>query len=73
MFDGIFTTMTTSTDYSGLDGISTVVTKVVSWFGDGIAVFNDHPVMWVPVGFGILGATIGLVRRATKIGGGRRR
>lgn len=63
----------TETDYSGLTGISTVVTAVVGWFGDAITVFNGHPVMWVPVGFGILGASIGLVRRATKIGGGKRR
>ena len=71
--NGIFTTMTTTTDYSGLDGIGQVVTKVVSWFGDTIGIFNDHPVMWVPVGFGIVGAGIGLVRRATRIGGGRRK
>lgn len=73
MLPEVLTTMTTGTDYSGLTGIGTVVTQVVSWFGDAIGVFNDHPVMWVPVGFGILGASIGLVRRATKIGGSRRR
>lgn len=73
MLPEMFVTATTGTDYSGLTGIGTVVTQVISWFGDAVGVFNDHPVMWIPCGMGILGAAIGLVRRATKIGGGRRK
>ena len=56
-----------------METISTVVTQVWTWFATAVTTANSNPVMWVPVGFGIAGASVGLLRRATRVGGGRRR
>lgn len=53
-------------------GVTTVLGDVWTWLGTTIDTANSHPVMWVPVGFGIAGACIGLLRRATRVGGRRR-
>ena len=55
-----------------LDIITTVVTNVWGWFGGVVGVATSNPVMWVPVGFGIAGASVGLLRRATRVGGRKR-
>ena len=41
-----------------LDIITTVVTNVWGWFGGVVGVATSNPVMWVPVGFGIAGASV---------------
>ena len=58
---------------SAIGVITTIVTEVWGWFAGVISTANSNPVMWVPVGFGIAGASVGLLRRATRVGGGRRR
>ena len=55
-----------------LDVISTVVTAVWGWFSGVVTTATANPVMWVPVGFGIAGASVGLLRRATRVGGRKR-
>ena len=55
-----------------LDVISTVVTSVWGWFSGVVTTANSNVVMWVPVGFGIAGASVGLLRRATRVGGRKR-
>lgn len=60
------------TTTTGLETIATVVGQCWTWFSGAVATANSNPVMWVPVGFGIAGATIGLLRRATRVGGRRR-
>ena len=55
-----------------LDVISTVVTSVWGWFAGVVTTANTNLVMWVPVGFGISGASVGLLRRATRVGGRKR-
>ena len=52
--------------------IGSVVTQVWTWFGNCVTTANTNLVMWVPVAFGIAGATVGLLRRATRVGGRRR-
>ncbi len=58
---------------SAIGVIGTIVTQCWTWFTGVITTANSNPVMWVPVGFGIAGASVGLLRRATRVGGGRRR
>ena len=55
-----------------METISTVVSQVWTWFGTAVSEANSNPVMWVPVAFGIAGASVGLLRRATRVGGRRR-
>lgn len=55
-----------------METISTVVTQVWTWFATAVTTANSNPVMWVPVGFGIAGASVGLLRRATRVGGRKR-
>ena len=55
-----------------METITTVVSQVWTWFGSVVNTANSTPVMWLPVGFGVAGATVGLLRRATRIGGRRR-
>lgn len=62
----------TPTVTTGLETIGNVVSQVWSWFGDAVSTANSNIVMWIPVGFGIAGATVGLLRRATRVGGRRR-
>ena len=56
-----------------MEVITGVVTNVWTMFGTTITQFNENAVMWLPVGIGIVGSMIGLVRRATRVGGSRRR
>lgn len=53
-------------------GIEHALSLVWSGFGDAVTTANANPVMWVGVGFGIAGATVGLLRRASRVGGRRR-
>ena len=69
---GIILTATTTTTGTDLTGIGTVVSKVWDWFGDFVTTATDNPVILVPIGFGIAGATVGLFRRATRVGGRRK-
>lgn len=50
-----------------MESISTVVAEVWTWFGSAISIANANPVMWVPVAFGIAGASVGLLRKATRV------
>ena len=56
----------------GLSTIGTVVTQAWTWFTGVVTTANANPVMWVPVAFGIAGASVGLLRRATRVGGRRK-
>lgn len=51
--------------------ITELWTQVLSWLGDTIDLFMDHPVTLVGVVIGFVGSMIGLTRRL--FGGGRRR
>lgn len=69
---GIILTASESATGTDLTGISTVVTKVWEWFTGFVGTATDNPVILVPIGFGIAGATVGLFRRATRVGGRRK-
>ena len=57
---------------TALTAVSGVVADVWGYFADCVTTANTNLVMWVPVAFGIAGATVGLLRRATRVGGRRR-
>lgn len=52
--------------------LTQVVTDVLSVAGSCITFMNNNPIMWVGVGFGFVGAGIGLVKKASKVGGRKR-
>lgn len=52
--------------------LSQVVTDVIGVAGQCITFMNNNPIMWVGIGFGFVGAGIGLVKKASKVGGRRK-
>lgn len=52
--------------------LTTVVSDVIGVAGQVITFMNSNPIMWVGIGFGFVGAGIGLVKKASRVGGRRR-
>lgn len=52
--------------------LTTVVSDVIGVAGQVITFMNGNPIMWVGIGFGFVGAAIGLVKKASRVGGRRR-
>ena len=55
-----------------MQNVTTVVTEAWSWFGEAFTQAASHNEMYIPLGIGIVGAAIGLFKRAIRIGGKRR-
>lgn len=55
-----------------LTELATIVTQVWSWLATLSADANLQPILLIAPAFGVAGATIGLFKRATRIGGRRR-
>lgn len=53
--------------------IGTIVSNGWTWVGEAFTQAGTHKEMYIPLGIGIVGAAIGLFRRAIKVGGSRRR
>lgn len=56
-----------------LQTIGTIVTAAFGWLGTAFTTAATHTEMYIPLGIGAVGAAIGLFKRSTRIGGGRRR
>lgn len=67
-----FMTLTEGGNASPFEGIGTALSSVWSWFSSMISTANSYPIIWIGLAFGIAGATVGLLRRATRVGGRRR-
>lgn len=55
-----------------METITSVASTIWTEFGTAFTQAESHPVMFIPLAFGIVGGAIGLFRRATKIGGRRK-
>lgn len=55
-----------------LQTISSLVTSAFGWLGTAFTTAGTHTEMYIPLGIGIVGAAVGMFRRAIKIGGRRR-
>lgn len=55
-----------------MQAISTIVTAAWGWFGEAFTQAGNHTEMYIPLAIGIVGASIGLFKRAIRIGGKRR-
>ena len=53
--------------------ISSIVSSGWTWVGGAFSAASTHTEMYIPLGIGIVGAAIGLFKRAIRIGGSRRR
>lgn len=53
--------------------IGTIVSNGWTWVGGAFSQAAIHTEMYIPLGIGIVGAAVGLFRRAIKVGGSRRR
>ena len=49
-----------------------VVSNVWTQFGTFVNTAESNPMILLPIAFGVAGATVGLFRKATRIGGKRR-
>lgn len=56
-----------------MQAISTIVTAGFGWLGEAFTLAGDHTEMYIPLGIGVVGAAIGLFRRATRVGGSKRK
>lgn len=60
----------------GVDMITTLgtyVTQMFTWVGSALTDTNIQPFLLVGTAVGVVGAVVGLGKRITRIGGGRRR
>lgn len=48
---------------TGLESLSTVFTTLVGWFGNMVEYIITTPILLIPVGIMVAGATIGLASR----------
>lgn len=55
-----------------MEVVASVAGAIWTQFGTAFTTAAEHPEMYIPIGFGIVGGAIGLFRRATKIGGRRK-
>lgn len=51
-----------------MDAVSTIVTQAWSWFAEAFTQAQSHTEMYIPLAIGIVGASIGLFKRAVRIG-----
>lgn len=56
-----------------METVTTIVTAAWGWMGEAFTTAATHTEMYIPLGIGIVGAAIGLFKRAIRIGGGKRR
>lgn len=56
-----------------LTTLGTYVTQIFTWTGTAITNENIQPFLLVGSAVGVVGAIVGLGKRITRIGGGRRR
>lgn len=56
-----------------MQAISAIVTAAFGWMGEAFTLAGDHNEMYIPLGIGVVGAAIGLFRRATRVGGSKRK
>lgn len=54
-----------------MEAISTIVTQAWGWFAEAFTQAQSHTEMYIPLAIGIVGASIGLFKRAIRIGGRR--
>ena len=52
--------------------ISGIVTTAWSWVGSAFTQAATHTEMYIPLGIGVVGASIGLFRRSVRVSGRRR-
>ena len=52
--------------------LSTIVNDVINVANQAIGFMNSNPITWVGIGFGFLGAGIGIVKKAARVGGRKR-
>ena len=52
--------------------LSSIVTDVIYVANQAIGFMNNNPITWVGIGFGFLGAGIGIVKKAARVGGRKR-
>lgn len=55
-----------------METVNTIVTAAWGWFGGAFTQAATHNEMYIPLGIGIVGAAIGLFKRAIRVGGSRR-
>ena len=55
-----------------METVNTIVTAAWGWFGGAFTQAATHTEMYIPLGIGIVGAAIGLFKRAIRVGGSRR-
>lgn len=55
-----------------LQTIGTIVTAAFGWLGDAFTAAGTHTEMYIPLGIGIAGASVGLFRRSVRVGGKRK-
>lgn len=53
--------------------ISTIVTAAFGWLGEAFTLAGTHTEMYIPLGIGVVGASIGLFKRSVRVGGSRRK
>lgn len=53
--------------------IGTIVSSGWTWVGEAFSQAATHTEMYIPLGIGIVGAAVGLFKRAIRVGGSRRR
>ena len=56
-----------------MQAISDIVTAGFGWLGEAFTLASSHTEMYIPLGIGVVGAAIGLFRRATRVGGSKRK
>lgn len=57
---------------TAMSSLGDVVTQVWTWFTGFIGTATQQPIILIPLGFGVAGATIGLFKRGTRVGGRRK-
>jgi hypothetical protein len=53
--------------------LSSMVTTAWGWVGSAFSTASSHTEMYIPVAVGIVGVSIGLFKRAVRVGGRNRR
>lgn len=48
---------------TAMDNLGTVFTQIVTWFGNMVTYIISQPILLLPVGIFVAGATIGLASR----------
>lgn len=56
-----------------MTAISSIVTAAFGWLGEAFTLAGTHTEMYIPLGIGVVGASIGLFKRSVRVGGSKRR